>query len=254
MEPRLRPVETVTPCKCCGTAAALYGVVDFTKSCEEGRGKILPLSGVPVYYHRCPACGFIFTIAFDDFSPEDFARHVYNDEYILVDPDYTRVRPEANARSIAGAFKGARSLRILDYGGGTGVLAEGLRAAGFQDVQTYDPFVPRFADRAEGPFDMVVSFEVVEHSTDPRNTFDELTSLTGDDGLLLFSTLVQPPVVEKIRVAWWYVAPRNGHVSIYTRKAIASLLPKGMKLASLNDNIHIAFRTLPAFASHLRKA
>src|SRR5687768_413288 len=139
MEPRLRPVETVTPCKCCGTAAALYGVVDFTKSCEEGRGKILPLSGVPVYYHRCPACGFIFTIAFDDFSPEDFARHVYNDEYILVDPDYTRVRPEANARSIAGAFKGARSLRILDYGGGTGVLAEGLRAAGFQDVQTYDP-------------------------------------------------------------------------------------------------------------------
>ena len=53
-------------CKCCGKPADLFGVVDFHKSCEDRRGPPLPLSGVPIYYYRCPNCGFLFTTAFDD--------------------------------------------------------------------------------------------------------------------------------------------------------------------------------------------
>ena len=55
------------------------------------------ISGVPVYYHRCPECQFIFTTALDQFSKEDFARHVYNDQYSLIDPDYQDARPRHNA-------------------------------------------------------------------------------------------------------------------------------------------------------------
>src|SRR5688572_1810116 len=76
-------------CKCCGSLAPLFGVVDFHKNCEIAHGRnVLSLSGVPVYYHRCRSCGFIFTVAFDHFSPGDFAREIYNDEYRLVDPDF----------------------------------------------------------------------------------------------------------------------------------------------------------------------
>jgi 2-polyprenyl-6-hydroxyphenyl methylase/3-demethylubiquinone-9 3-methyltransferase len=58
------------PCKICGDEAPLYGVVDFHKACNHA----LALAGIPVYYHRCRGCGFVFTTAFDGFSAEDFAR------------------------------------------------------------------------------------------------------------------------------------------------------------------------------------
>ena len=34
-------------------------MVDFHKSCEDRRGLDLPLSGVPIYYRRCAACGHV---------------------------------------------------------------------------------------------------------------------------------------------------------------------------------------------------
>ena len=43
-------------CKCCGATALPYGVVDFHKNCEIQRRRVLGVSGVPIYYYRCPAC------------------------------------------------------------------------------------------------------------------------------------------------------------------------------------------------------
>ena len=80
-----------TPCKCCGAPACLYGVVDFHTNCEIHRRKVLDLSGIPIYYHRCTVCQFIFTTAFDHFTKEDFRRYIYNQEYLLVDPDLNEV-------------------------------------------------------------------------------------------------------------------------------------------------------------------
>ena len=46
---RLRPVDLrPTPCKVCGAPAPLFGVQDFNRSCEELRGRFLPLAGVQV--------------------------------------------------------------------------------------------------------------------------------------------------------------------------------------------------------------
>ncbi len=87
--PAMRPVSTAPqPCKICGGDTALDGVVDFNKSCHEQHGLRLPVTGVPVYYRRCAACGFLFTDALDDWSIEDFRAHIYNDDYHVVDPDY----------------------------------------------------------------------------------------------------------------------------------------------------------------------
>ena len=94
--PPLKPVTTVSvPCKICGGSAALYGVVDFNKSCEEARGHRLQLSGVPIYYRRCVTCSFLFTDAFDDWSNDEFKAHIYNDSYHTVDPDYGITRARA---------------------------------------------------------------------------------------------------------------------------------------------------------------
>lgn len=240
------------PCKCCGASAFPYGVVDFHKNCEIARRRrVLGVSGVPIYYHRCPECGFLFTTAFDAFSKDDFLEHVYNDEYVLVDPDYLGDRARANAEMLMALFAGDRPDRILDYGGGNGALADRLRAAGFPEVESYDPFVPSHADRPEGRFDCVVCFEVVEHSTDPERTFADMMEFLDDPGLIVFSTLLQPADIDRQGLDWWYCGPRNGHVSLFSRESLRALLePLGFGCASFNDNLHVLFREVPDFARH----
>lgn len=137
----LKPLSAASqPCKVCAGPAALYGVVDFHKSCEEARGFRLPLSGLPIYYRRCANCKFFFTDAFDDWSTEQFKEHIYNDGYQTVDPDYQTARPRSNADVVArlwGAIKA--QTRVLDYGGGNDAFCAVLRANGFPIAVTYDP-------------------------------------------------------------------------------------------------------------------
>jgi 2-polyprenyl-6-hydroxyphenyl methylase/3-demethylubiquinone-9 3-methyltransferase len=230
-------------------------VVDFNKHCEHRKPNLLPVSGIPIYYHRCGQCGFIFTAAFDHFSPDDFLTHIYNSGYAAVDPDYAEVRPTGNAGFITSLFGNHKWISILDYGGGNGLLGKKLQAAGFRDVVTYDPFVPEHATRPQRRFDLVVSFEVVEHSNHPHETFGEMDSLLKPDGMMLFTTLVQPTNMAEIGLSWWYVGPRNGHVSIYTRAALKSVLAaRGLHQGSNNDNQHAAWRTVPEFAKGVLKS
>jgi Methyltransferase domain len=239
------------PCKCCSGEAALFGLVDFHKNCERSRNLNLGLSGIPIYYHRCTSCGFIFTIAFDHFTDQDFLDGIYNADYALVDPDYAETRPRNNAHFLAHLLSASKGTRILDYGGGNGKLAALLRSAGFTAVETYDPFVSEFAVKPTDRYECIVCFETIEHSTRPRQTFEEINSLLRDDGVLLFSTLFQPPNIGEIGVSWWYLAPRNGHVSLFNPAALRAILtPMGMKLGSFNDVLHVACRNVPPFARH----
>jgi len=239
------------PCKVCGEGSGLFGLVDFHKSCEEARGKKLPLSGFAVYYRRCGRCGFVFTTDFDGWGMEEFRRHIYNADYGLVDPDYAETRPQGNARLVAESFAGTRErIRILDYGGGAGLLAALLRERGFQ-AETYDPF-SRFHTLPAGRFDLITCFEVLEHVPWPRETAAGMVRLLEEGGAILFSTLVQPAEFARIGLGWWYAAPRNGHISLYTTSALARLFGEvGMKVASFSAGMHMAYAQVPEFAQHL---
>jgi SAM-dependent methyltransferase len=192
-------------CKICRAPAALFDAVDFAKNCCEPAGLVLPRTGRTVAYHRCGACGFIFTTFCDAFTPEDFAREIYNDDYARVDPLYRSIRPEGNARLLREVVDGACDLgarpRVLDYGAGSGVLARllGDRA----EVRSYDPFSAGLAAPPEGRFALVFSAEVVEHVTDPLAAFAAVRDLLAPGGMALFSTTVPPPDIEEVR-------PRGG--------------------------------------------
>jgi SAM-dependent methyltransferase len=246
---------TPTPCKICGGPSQLYGVTDFHKCCEEVRGTRLPVSGIPIYYRRCEVCGFLFTDAFDGWSEAEFKAHIYNAGYLVVDPDYTEIRPRNNAGLVQRMFGSHRAeLRVLDYGGGNDVLCSALRAEGFPVAATYDPFVPDFARRPEGAFDLVTCFETLEHMPDPMAGIAAILASLAEPGLVLFSTLLQSQDFDKLGLNWWYVGPRNGHVSIFSRNALVlAWRHYGYQTAFFSDNLHVAFRTLPAFAKHLLK-
>ncbi len=245
----LKPA-TSAPCKICGGNAPLCGSVDFNRNCDIPGGITLPPLGIPVPHRRCAACGFLFTDAFDGWSEADFKSHIYNADYISVDPDYAQARPRANAEAVLQLFGAHRqTLRVLDFGGGNDVLCEALRSAGVAAAVTYDPFVAEFATPPQGSFNLVTCFETLEHMPDPIAGIGAIVAHLEEPGLVLYSTLVQPADFETLGLKWWYVGPRNGHVSMFSREALVLAWRRhGYQNASLTDNLHIAFRTLPEFA------
>ena len=240
---------SVKPCKICGAAADVFGVVDFHKSCLESQGLKLNASGIPVYYRRCRACHFVFTDMFDEWKHEDFQRHIYNDDYIKVDPEYRDVRPAGEAKFIDSFFGAGKSeLRLLDYGGGSGLFAEALNQKGYR-AETFDPFSPHNM-RPQHKADLVTAFEVIEHAAHPYQALDDMITLLEPNGALVFSTLLQPEDFKQFGLNWWYVAPRNGHISIYSQDALKHLFnARGFRTVSVTSAMHIACRDESAFTT-----
>jgi 2-polyprenyl-6-hydroxyphenyl methylase/3-demethylubiquinone-9 3-methyltransferase len=222
----------------------MVGSVDFNKSCEDRRGMRLPIYGHAIYYRRCPACGFLFTDAFDDWTPEDFATHVYNADYVQVDPDYGQLRPVGNAAFVARLFEARKSrLNALDYGGGNGAFAKCLRAHGFKRCDAYDPFTPGYDTLPQETYNLVTCFETFEHTPDPVGCVRAIIDRLAEDGVVLFSTLVQPEPFDAQGLRWWYVGPRNGHISLHSAKSLALLWEQqGCSFSSVNENMHMACR------------
>lgn len=250
-----RPVAAQSrACKCCGARAAWFGAVDFSRSCEDHRGKVMPDSGRDVDYFRCGTCGFLFTDLIDGWSSERVAAEIYNADYVRVDPDFAGKRVGGNADFLAWALEEERGrLLLLDYGGGQGLMAALLRTRGFS-AESFDPFHAQ-GEYPKGPFHLVTAFEVVEHSPDPHATFAAARALTSDDGAFLFTTLLQPPDIATVGLGWWYAAPRNGHVSLHSRESLRVTAQRaGWTLESFNDDLHAAWVRRPRWLRHLDRA
>jgi len=249
-----RPAATAPrSCKACGTPSPAMGSVDFNKNCEDRRRAALPLSGRAVTYHRCPACALLFTGDFDGWDREDFRREIYNEGYADVDPDFAGSRPAASAELIGTLFGPAcRGVDVLDFGGGDGALAALLASRHGMEAEVYDPFNPACDVAPERQYSLVTCFEVLEHTPDPRATLREVAARVQEDGIVVFSTLLQPGDFAQRGLGWWDVAPRNGHVTIYSAQALRALWAElGFQLISQGDGLHIAYRTVPAFAQGL---
>jgi SAM-dependent methyltransferase len=241
-------------CQICEGASFPLDVVDFNKSCEEARGKHLPLTGVPIYYYLCEQCGFCFAPEFSQWKLEDFEKRIYNSEYVQVDPDYLEVRPRTNAKNLIDAF-GYRGpeIRHLDYGGGRGLLSNLLHKSGWQST-SYDPFVDHDIHlESLGKFDLITAYEVFEHVPNVKQLIGNLSSLLVQDGVILFSTLLSDGKLgSRQRISWWYASPRNGHISLFSRKSLAILGAKeGFHLGSFSSGFHAYWRNVPPWAKHI---
>jgi SAM-dependent methyltransferase len=238
-------VPPTADCKCCGELSPIAGVVDFSRSCQDvGSGPALePYSGQAIYYYGCPRCGFVFTKAFDHWSAEDFAAHIYNEHYIRHDPEYAETRPQYISGWVESLLgESARDIRILDYGSGAGKMVELLRARGFSAIEAYDPISS--PHRPSGAFSLITCFEVIEHTPDPMGLMKDIVSYLAADGVVYFSTgLCTPDILAAGLANWSYCAPRNGHISFYSRDTLFHLARElGLNHAWFDDGRHLFYR------------
>lgn len=241
-------------CPICEHACSLLDVVDFNRTCEERRGIYLPVSGMPVYYALCGRCGHCFAPQMMSWHQDSFSRLVYNEQYADIDLDYLSVRPAGNARMLNTLLGGrANAIRHLDYGGGNGLLSDLLRQSGWDSV-SYDPFVQKSLDATFlRSFDLITAFEVFEHVANPKAMMDSLMTLINESGLLLFSTLVSDgEIAPRTRISWWYAAPRNGHISLFSKESLRCLATQyNLNLLSSGPGLHAFYRRMPAWANQL---
>lgn len=238
-------------CPICEHVAHILDALDFNKSCE-GDKVPLPRAGHEVEYFYCPSCGFCFAPSMYEWSIEEFKSKVYNADYARVDPEYTESRPLLFAGMVDQLF-GAHKRRLthIDYGGGNGRLSEVLRERGWKTC-SYDPLLDEATDiHALGQFDLVTAFEVFEHVPDMHHMAENLDALLATNGLILFSTLLSDHAIDQNgRLEWWYAAPRNGHVSLYSTTSLDLLFSKhGFKWRSVTPDKHVAYKTWPDWAA-----
>ena len=216
----------MTPCKICGNHTELYDVVDLHKACNPENAYPQGLKGIPVYYERCNVCGLIFTRHFDNYAPSDWARDIYNSEYKKFDPDYGGNRARRNARVLRILLSSHKTSVVgLDYGGGNGDLARLLRLAGF-NFDCQDPFgVSEISSSKIGHYNLVTAFEVFEHLTDPIAVLASILDyMTHDSAIIIIGTAASDRRINvSSRLTWWYAAPRNGHVSLFSKRSLSAL-------------------------------
>jgi 2-polyprenyl-3-methyl-5-hydroxy-6-metoxy-1,4-benzoquinol methylase len=83
-----------------------------------------------------------------------------------------------------------RESRVLDYGCGNGLFVQFLRGQGYAHVAGFDAYAPQYQDRGvlDQTFDLIVSFDVIEHVEQPRDFVTELAGRLRAGGLLVIGT------------------------------------------------------------------
>jgi 2-polyprenyl-3-methyl-5-hydroxy-6-metoxy-1,4-benzoquinol methylase len=88
----------------------------------------------------------------------------------------------------------------------------------------------------------VTAFEVLEHSPTPIATMKQALSMLEYKGRLLFSTLLMDQV-PRYATDHWYIAPRNGHISLHTRLSLGNMFSQlGWQVRSFDENLYLAER------------
>ncbi|OKH40341.1 hypothetical protein NIES2101_35025 [Calothrix sp. HK-06] len=182
------------------------------------------LSKYEVSYFKCSSCGFIQTEDAYWLSEAYELPFTPLDVYLVSRPlEFSQLTENLILKYFDYKSK------FLDYGGGVGVFTRMMRDRGLkfyrQDKYAQNLFTQYFdvydLPEAERNFELVTSFEVLEHLENPLGELKQIFSFGQN---LLFSTVLQPSQsVEELK-NWSYLAELHGqHISFFTKRSMEIL-------------------------------
>ena len=193
------------------------------------------LSKYDVAYYRCANCGFVQT------ETPYWLDEAYTKAINAVDTGIMQrnlLHRRITSSIIELLFPEARP--VLDYGAGHGIFVRLMRDLGYDfywyDLYASNDYALGFEHRNGNVYDLVTSFEVLEHLSDPLDQLSRMMSLSAN---VLVSTELLPERAPKIS-DWWYYTPAHGqHISFYTQKALRTVAQHfGRRLLS-RGTIHL---------------
>ena len=173
-------------CKICGYESN----TNESRAFGAVRGNTARFSNQMFRLWKCPRCLSIHSLDRFDF------REIYSD-YPL-NKRRLDVFARGTLRNLSRRLEKVglkKTVRILDYGCGGGVLIQYLNKRGYTRVSGYDPYVEGYSTPMTGrQFDCVIANDVIEHVEDPRAMVHECAGLVKPGGLLYIGTADSEPV------------------------------------------------------------
>lgn len=96
-----------------------------------------------------------------------------------------------------------------------------------------------------GKYNFCSLFEVAEHYIDPISLVRDVLRFCNSSKLIvLIGTQVHDGNITNDRLSeWWYAAPRNGHVSLYSKNSLHELAIRySLNYISISHGTHIMYR------------
>jgi hypothetical protein len=189
-------------------------------------------------YFQCPACRLI-QVANPHWLSEAYSSVIAATDVGLVS------RNLANQKLLEPILSrlAAAEAKILDVGGGYGLLCRSLRDRGFacftSDIYCENLFAKAFEPAAGFQAEVLLAFEVMEHIGDPLEFVAGKLAEFGAE-TLIFTTLTYSDD-DFPDLGWWYYAFETGqHITFYHRESLQMLASKlGMEHFSLSPAMHL---------------
>jgi SAM-dependent methyltransferase len=190
-------------CKICSKEA----IEKFSLPSLKRSGGPIDVKGEAVFYYECQSCYFLFANHEADYGSAYWSG---------LDPVHDgRVLETLRLFLWAG---GRQGVSVLDYGCGKGHFVKKAREMGLTayGADLGDPRGVGLYPLEQAPrADIVTACEVVEHFTNPMESFKHVRELAR--GSFAFQTAYYDP--RSCGRDWWYLGPANGHVSLYSEGA-----------------------------------
>jgi Methyltransferase domain len=212
------------PCRLCGGATR----TQFT---------LQVLGAHPCRYLVCDACGSLQT------EPPYWLAEAYRDSHLTALDTGVFWRCNESLGIVwltARLLRLPRRARVVDYGGGSGLLCRMLRDIGF-DARVSDRYARNdiargFDDLGETP-DIMCAFEVAEHFAEPRQGMGEIL------GRGAAACIVGTETYRGQGRDWWYLGPSHGqHVVFYSPAGMQMLAEAHGYAYARVTNLHFFFR------------
>jgi len=193
-------------------------------------------------FFKCPNCALIFT---NDLPKKAIEENHYKTQWQTTDPDFWGSQATSLISYIGNYGILPDNHRILDFGSGSGELAQELQRRGYR-VTALEPMTEGYLKDQNYPFlfDAVFAIEVIEHLPHVWEELQEIEKVLKPEGIIVFSTRLTNPFIDLPDAVgqfkeWWYKDDPT-HISFFCNQTLSVMAEmKNYSIEIFGDKIFV---------------